>query len=148
MKNTTAATEPQAVRTIGDIQWALARRFGMDVETDTGRATLSLARDRVELTDKKGEIVATGLDGVIAFIGVKPTEAITVTLDPVATKLVRGYAEEKDRDVADVVSGVLVGQIGHLREEEESHCQDDTGIHIEESVLEAIQRRKALRKAA
>jgi len=148
MKNTIAVGEPQAITTIGDIQRSLAKRFGIDVETGTGRATLSLARDRAELTDRKGEIVATGLDGVIAFIGAPPSGNVTVALDPLSEKLVRWYAEENERDIDDVVNGVIAGELGHLRGEIESQMTDDSPEHVREYVLDAIQRRKVLSKAA
>lgn len=143
MKNTIAAKGPQAV-TIGDIQRALATKFG-SVETDTGRATLAVAHDRVELTDGEGGIIASDVENALAFIGV--SENMTVTLDRLSTKLVRWYAEENDRDIEDVVNGVVGGQMGHLRSELEDEMHDDSPIHMADYLMEAIQRRRLVEAA-
>lgn len=67
---------------------------------------------------------------------------ITVTIDALSTKLVRWYADENARDITDVINGVLAGELGHMREEEESEGQDDTHLHIAEYVMDAIYRRR------
>ncbi|MEY2510115.1 MAG: hypothetical protein QOE26_878 [Verrucomicrobiota bacterium] len=69
-------------------------------------------------------------------------ENITITLDALSSKLVRWYAEENDRDPVDVANGVIAGELGHLREEEESGFTDDSPEHVREYVMDAIGRRR------
>jgi hypothetical protein len=68
--------------------------------------------------------------------------SITVTLDALSSKLVRWYAEENGRDIADVVNGLLAGQLGHVREEIESELTSDSLMFIAEYVSAAIRRRR------
>jgi hypothetical protein len=131
------------------IQGALVAKYGRLVDTSGGKATLYVSHDRVELTDRGGTIVGTDAESVTALIGSRePAVRITVTLDRLSTELVRWYARENDRDIEDVVNGVVGGQMGHLRSELEDEMHDDSPIHMAEYLMEAILRRKALRKAA
>jgi hypothetical protein len=137
---TMSGVTPKSLQTI---QWALVAKYGHLVETECGRATLSIAHDRVELTNRNGRIIATDFGSVTAIIGSRePVVRITVTLDALSTELVRWYAAEHDRDIADVVNAVVSGQMGHLRSELEDVMHDDSPIHMADYLMEAIQRRK------
>lgn len=131
------------------IQRALRVRFGTEVKTDTGRSTLTIAHDHVELTDQNGVVIADDWVGAIGKLTGFPSwdENITVTLDALATKMVRWYADEYGREVADVANGVLAGSIEHLYEQKENDdLVDDTAEHLGWYLVAAIQRRKQLSK--
>jgi hypothetical protein len=64
---------------------------------------------------------------------------ITIALDALSSKLVRRYAEENDRDTADVANGVIAGNLGHALERGNF---DDSLEHTREYVMEAIGRRR------
>ena len=70
------------------------------------------------------------------------TDNLTITIDARSSQLVRWYAKENEREIADVVNGVIAGELGHLRREIESELTDDTPAHIAEYVMDAIHRRR------
>jgi ribosomal protein S6E (S10) len=68
-------------------------------------------------------------------------ENITTELDKMSSGLVRWYAQLEKREVADVINGIIAERLEHLREGEETGFTDDTGLHIREGVMDAIDRR-------
>lgn len=140
--NRSASLQPE---TILRVQSLLAGRFGEDVETDCGAATLSISPNQLSLTDDRNRVVSVSAEGVLAGLGV-PVEddgdQINLTIDQLATKLVRWYAEMAARDPVDVINGCIAGEIGHIREEQERGFMDDSMDHLNESIVDAIHRRR------
>jgi hypothetical protein len=129
------------------LQEMVTRRFGAEVRTDAGAATLSIARDRVTITDAHSQVIAESAVGCAKALG-DDGDRIIVALDPLAVKLVRWYAAEQAREITDVVNGVIAGELGHVHEEVESGYSDDSPEHVREYVLEAIQRRQVIEAKA
>ncbi|MGI8436109.1 MAG: hypothetical protein ACR2NX_04295 [Chthoniobacterales bacterium] len=69
-------------------------------------------------------------------------ENITITIDALSSTLVRWYVKENEREIADVINGVLAGELGHLHEEIESEFTDASPEIIAEYVMDAIHLRR------
>jgi hypothetical protein len=55
---------------IRHLQTELSKRFGTEVETDSGRATLYISHDRVELADEEASVI--GEHAMAAAVGLIP----------------------------------------------------------------------------
>lgn len=60
-----------------------------------------------------------------------------VKLDPTSRKLVNWYAEESLRDPADIINGIIAGNLSNLQREP----HDDSPEHCRQYVEDAIRRR-------
>lgn len=124
-----------------EIQSAIGWRFGTKPDTSTGAAALLISHDSVTLIDKNNRIVAENVESVIAYLDSQARKPEAVILDALASELIGWYAKNNDRRPADIVNGLVAGNLAHLRRELDSQYTDDSGEHIREYVMEAITRR-------
>lgn len=67
---------------------------------------------------------------------------IDVVLDGKSTGLVKWYATQECREPADIINGVVAGELGHVRSEvEDKNGSDDSPEHVRWYVTNAIRRR-------
>lgn len=149
MKNKTRSESQQHIipftrarSLIDHLQEMVARRFGREVQTESGAATLSVAWDRITLTDGGNRIIAESAVGCISALGRSGTPAV---LSNEAVEMVEWFAEKEHRDPADVINGVLVGNLEHAKNH--GNC-DDSLEHTREYVMGAIERRAGAKIAA
>lgn len=150
MQSMTSAAEPQRENSqiagsevLLRVQSLVAERFGKEVDSSAGAAALEITARQVSLTDQDNRVIARTPRAVADALKISLNSGtLTVTLEPLAARLVRWYAEGNGREEVDVANGVISGELSHLREEIEGEFQDDSYLHLAEYVGDAVVRRK------